>query len=80
MTLSLTTRQQKGPFEKARTNVEMIGNNLYYTLTLNNYMLKLQRMPLPIQITIDDIIQSDFIIGNIICVDVIMQRAQQISA
>lgn len=79
MTLSLTTRQ-KGPFESARSNIESIASNLYYTLTLNNYILKLQSMPLPLQITIDDLMQSDFVIGNIVGADAIIQKAQRISA
>lgn len=79
MTLSLTTKQ-KGPFENARSNIESIASNLYYALTLNNYLLKLQSMPLPLQITIDDLMQSDFVIGNIVGADAIMQKAQRISA
>jgi hypothetical protein len=79
MTLSLATRP-KGPFERARSNVETIANNLYYSLTLNNYILKLQSMPLPTRITIEDLMESDFVIGNIVGADAIMQKAQRISA
>ena len=79
MTLSLATRQ-KGPFEKARSNVETIANNLYYSLTLNTYILKLASMPLPTKTTIDDITECDFVIGNLVGADAIMQQAQRISA
>jgi hypothetical protein len=70
----------KGPFEKAKASIEALANNLYYTLTLNNYILKLQSMPLPISITIDELLESDFIIGNLVAADSIIQRAQKISA
>jgi hypothetical protein len=79
MTLSLATKQ-KGPLDKARSNIEAIASNLYYSLTLNNYILKLQSMPLPTRITIDDIMENDFVIGNIMGADAIMQDAQMISA
>lgn len=79
MTLSLATRQ-KGPFEKARSNVEMIANNLYYSLTLNTYILKLVSMPLPTNTTIEEITNYDFIVGNLVGADAIMQKAQRISA
>lgn len=79
MMVSLATRK-KGPFEKAKSNVETIASNLYYSLTLNNYILKLTSMPLPLNITIDEIIEHDFVIGNLVGADAIMQKAQQISA
>ena len=79
MTLSLATRQ-KGPFEKARSNVETVANNLYYSLTLNTYIIKLMSMPLPTRTTIEEITNCDFVIGNLIEADAIMQRAQRISA
>ena len=81
MTLVLSSKQKmKGPFEKAKANVEALANNLYYTLTLNNYILKLQSTPLPISITIDELLESDFIIGNLVAADSIIQSAQKISA
>jgi hypothetical protein len=70
----------KGPFEKAKANVETLANNLYYTLTLNNYILKLQCSPLPISITIDELMENDFIVGNLVAADSIIQHAQMISA
>lgn len=79
MTVSLSTKP-KGPFERSKSNIETIANNLYYSLTLNNYILKLKNMPLPIQITIDELMESDFIIGNLVGADAIMQQAQRISA
>lgn len=79
MTVSLSIKS-KGPFERAKSNIETIANNLYYSLTLNNYILKLQNMPLPIQITIDELLESDFIIGNLVGADAIMQKVQRISA
>jgi len=81
MTLSLSSKQhQKGPFEKARANVETLANNLYYTLTLNNYILKLQSVPLPTSITIDELMENDFIVGNLVAADAIIQTTQRISA
>ena len=81
MTLSLSPKQKmKGPFEKAKANVEVLANNLYYTLTLNNYILKLQSVSLPISITIDELMENDFIVGNLVAADSIIQHAQMISA
>lgn len=81
MTLILSPKQKmKGPFETAKANVEALANNLYYTLTLNSYILKLQSMPLPVSITIDELLESDFIIGNLVAADSIIQSAQKISA
>jgi hypothetical protein len=79
MTVSLSTKP-KGPFERAKSNIETIANNLYYSLTLNNYILKLQSMPLPTSITIDELIENDFIVGNLVAADAIMQKAQRVSA
>ena len=79
MTLSLTTRQ-RGPLELAQSNLEKIASNIYYSLALNNHVLKLQKMPLPISITMDDLMEEDFVVGNIVAADVIMQKAQRISA
>lgn len=81
MTLSLSSKQrQKGPFEKAKANVEALANNLYYTLTLNNYILKLQSVPLPTSITIDELMENDFVVGNLVAADSIIQTSQRISA
>lgn len=79
MTLGAITKK-KGPFEKARSNVETVANNLYYSLTLNTYIIKLMSMPLPTRTTIEEITNCDFVIGNLIEADAIMQRAQRISA
>jgi UDP-N-acetylglucosamine pyrophosphorylase len=70
----------KGPFEKAKANVETLANNLYYTLTLNNYIMKLQSMPLPIHLTIDELIENNYIVGNLVTADCIIQQSQMISA
>ena len=81
MTLSLSSKQrQKGPFEKAKANVEALANNLYYTLTLNNYIMKLQSMSLPTHLTIDELIENNYVIGNLVVADSIIQQAQMISA
>ena len=81
MTLSLSSRpREKGPFEKAKANVEALANNLYYTLTLNNYIMKLQSVPLPTSITIDELMENDFVVGNLVAADAIMQYTQRISA
>jgi hypothetical protein len=66
--------------EKAKANVETLANNLYYTLTLNNYIMKLQCSPLPISITIDELMENDFIVGNLVAADSIIQHTQMISA
>jgi hypothetical protein len=79
MTLSLATRQ-RGPFERARSNVETIANNLYYSLALNNHLIKLRGMPSPISITIDDLMEFDFVFGNLVAADAIMQKTQRINA
>lgn len=81
MSLSLTTKQKtKGPFDRAKANIEALANNLYYTLTLNNYIMKLQSVPLPIHLTIDELIENNYIVGNLVTADAIMQQAQMISA
>ena len=59
--------------------IEVIANNLYYSLTLNNYVLKLEHMSLPISITIDELMENDFIIGNLVAHDAIIQKTQRIS-
>lgn len=80
MTLSLSTKQRtKGPLDKAKLIIEVIANNLYYSLTLNNYVLKLEHMSLPISITIDELMESNFIIGNLVAHDAIIQKTQRIS-
>lgn len=80
MTLSLSTKQRtKGPLDKAKLIIEVIANNLYYSLTLNNYVLKLEHMSLPISITIDELMENDFIIGNLVAHDAIIQKTQRIS-
>ena len=79
MTLRSITKQ-KGPLERALSNVETLANNLYYSLTLNKYILKLEAMPLPISLTIDDLIENDFVIGNLVAADAIIQKAHRVSA
>jgi len=37
-------------------------------------------MPLPTSITIDELIENDFIVGNLVAADAIMQKAQRVSA
>lgn len=81
MTLSLSPKQKmKGPFEKAKANVEALSNNLYYTLTLNNYILKLQSVLLPTSITFEELMENDFVVGNLVAADSIIQTSQRISA
>lgn len=81
MALSLTTKQKvKGPLERAKINIETIANNLYYTLTLSNYIMKLQSVPLPIHLTIDELIENNYVVGNLVAADSIIQQAQMISA
>lgn len=80
MTLNLSTKQRtKGPLDKAKSIIEVIANNLYYSLTLNNYVLKLEHVSLPISITIDELMENNFIVGNLVAYDAIIQKAQRIS-
>jgi hypothetical protein len=72
--------KSRGPFERARNNAETIANNLYYSLTLSTYIMKLERLPLPTSVDIDDIMQNDFVIGNLLVADAIIQKAQRTSA
>jgi len=79
MTLN-QTQKMKGPFDAALSNIEILANNLYYSLTLNSYILKLESMPLPISMTIDELMENDFVIGNLVAADAIMQKAHRVSA
>jgi hypothetical protein len=79
MKVSLTTKP-KGTIERTQSNIETIANNLYYSLTLNNYILKLETIPLPLRITIDELMENDFVVGNLVAADSIMQHTQMISA
>lgn len=79
MKVSLTTKP-KGTTERKQSSIETIANNLYYSLTLNNYILKLETIPLPLRITIDELMESDFIVGNLVAADSIIQHTQMISA
>ncbi len=79
MKVSLTTKP-KGTLERSRSNLETIANNLYYSLALNNYILKLETMPLPLRMTIDELMENDYIVGNLVAADSIMQYTQMISA
>jgi len=79
MKVSLTTKP-KGALEKSMSNIETIANNLYYSLTLNNYILKLEAIPLPLRMTIDELMENDFIVGNLVAADSIIQHAQMVSA
>lgn len=79
MKVSLTTKP-RGEFEKSKSNIETIANNLYYSLAFNSYILKLEAMPLPLRMTIDELLENDFIVGNLVAADSIIQHAQMISA
>jgi hypothetical protein len=79
MKVSLTTKP-KGTIERAQSSIEAIANNLYYSLTLNNYILKLETIPLPLRMTIDELMENDFIVGNLVAADAIIQHTQMISA
>lgn len=78
--MMMSLSKAKGPFERARSNAETIANNLYYSLTLSTYIMKLERLPLPISVDIDDIMQNDFVVGNLLLADAIIQKAQRTSA
>jgi hypothetical protein len=79
MKVSLTTRP-KDAFERSRSNIETIANNLYYSLAFNSYILKLEATPLPLRMTIDELLENDFIVGNLMVADSIIQHEQMISA
>jgi len=80
MTTKAIVYKIKSPFEKSRGKVEILASNLYYSLSLNKYIMKLQEMSLPVSITIDEVMDKDFVIGNLLVVDSTMQEALKISA
>jgi len=75
-----TPQKQKGPFNQAKDNMEIVANSIYYAIALNEHLMKLDDPELPMIVTFDELLEIDFIIGNLIVADVIMQQAQKISA
>jgi hypothetical protein len=80
MTQKIVRCRIKTPFETSKSRIEALASNLYYSISLNKYIMKLQDMPLPISITIDDVMDRDFVIGNLLVADAEMQEAMRISA
>jgi hypothetical protein len=78
--MAVRARLKKSRVEEARANVEALANNIYYSLMFNNHILRIQAIPLPIEMTIDEILDIDFIMGNLLEADAIMQKAQRISS
>lgn len=75
-----TPQKQKGLFNQAKDNMEIVANSIYYAIALNEHLMKLDDPELPMIVTFDELLEIDFIIGNLIVADVIMQQAQKISA
>ena len=78
--MAVRARLKKSRVEEAKANVEALANNIYYSLMFNNHILRIQAIPLPIEMTIDEILDIDFIMGNLLEADAIMQQAQRISS
>lgn len=74
------SQRRSDPFRQAKANMEIVGNSIYYAMAMSGHMMKLSDPTIPDVITLDDLLEIDFIIGNLLAADVIMQRAQQISA
>ena len=75
-----TPQKQKGLFNQAKDNMEIVANSIYYAIALNEHLMKLDDPELPMIVTFDELLEIDFIIGNLVAADVIMQQAQKISA
>jgi len=75
-----TPQKQKGLFNQAKDNMEIVANSIYYAIALNEHLMKLDDPELPMIVTFDELLEIDFIIGNLIVADVIIQQAQKISA
>jgi hypothetical protein len=60
--------------------MEIIANSLYYAMALSEHLMKLEDPDLPMVVTFDELLEIDFIIGNLVAADVIMQQSQKISA
>lgn len=75
-----TAQKQKGPFNQAKDNMEIVANSIYYAMALSEHLMKLNDPELPMIVTFDELLEIDFIIGNLVAADVIMQQAQKISA
>lgn len=78
--MAVRARLKKSRVEEARANVEALANNIYYSMMFNNHILRIQAIPLPIEMTIDEILDIDFVMGNLLEADAIMQSAQRISS
>jgi hypothetical protein len=77
---SNAVQKQKGPLNQAKDNMEIIANSLYYAMALSEHLMKLEDPDLPMVVTFDELLEIDFIIGNLVAADVIMQQSQKISA
>ena len=77
---SNTVQKQKGPLNQAKDTMEIIANSLYYAMALSEHLMKLEDPDLPMVVTFDELLEIDFIIGNLVAADVIMQQSQKISA
>lgn len=73
------SQKQRYTFEHARSTIEIVANNIYYSISLNNHLMKLSNTTAMV-ITLDELLESDFIIGNLVIADSIIQKTQKISA
>ncbi len=75
-----TSQRQTDLFERAKSNIEIVANSVYYSIALSKHLMKLDDPTAPFVVTLDELLEIDFIIGNLVIADVIMQGAQKISA
>lgn len=78
--MAVRARLKKSRVDEARANVETLANNIYYSMMFNSHIQRIQSVPLPIEITIEEILDIDFVMGNLLEADAIMQKAQKISS
>lgn len=74
------SHRQRDLFEQAKSNIEIVANSMYYSIALSNHLMKLDDPTAQFVVTLDELLEIDFIIGNLVIADVIMQGAQKISA
>jgi len=74
-------QRQSGVFEQARSSIETIANNIYYAIALSNHLTKVNELGHSnVVVTLDELLEIDFIIGNLVIADAIIQKTQKISA
>lgn len=74
------SQNQKDPFKQAKSNMEIVGNGIYYAMALSDHLMKLSSKDSKPVVTLEELLEIDFIVGNLLAADGIMQNAQKISA